>query len=150
MPKVIAIDSASGGGEGSGEPQSPWAGDIDAAGHSISDLFRINGVKVYRALISQSNEDAPVATVLENSFGSALVWSRDDVGVYSVSLLNAFTNNKTFYRINLINYTAPDVSIAHIGITKPTESSISVTSADGTFTPADSVLQAAIEILVYP
>ena len=38
--------------------------------------------KVYSALLTQSGTDAPVATVLENTLGTSLVWSYNVQGVY--------------------------------------------------------------------
>lgn len=58
----------------------------------------INGstAKVYRALLTQSGADAPVATVLENTLGGTLVWGYDDTGHYTGTLAGAFTESKTF------------------------------------------------------
>lgn len=52
--------------------------------------------KVYTALISQSGTNAPTATVLENTLGGTIVWSRFSTGVYHATLSGAFTSNKTF------------------------------------------------------
>lgn len=52
--------------------------------------------KVYTALLTQSGTDAPVATVLQNTLGGTVVWTRDDVGIYTATLALAFTTNKTF------------------------------------------------------
>jgi hypothetical protein len=49
-----------------------------------------NGVKVYRALLTQTGTDAPVATVLENTLGGDVVWTRADIGVYVGTLAGAF------------------------------------------------------------
>lgn len=51
--------------------------------------------KVYTALLTQSGTDAPVATVLENTLGGTVVWTRDNVGSYFGTLSGAFINNKT-------------------------------------------------------
>ncbi len=48
------------------------------------------GVKVYRALLTQTGTDAPVATVLENTLGGTVVWTRDDTGLYTGTLAGAF------------------------------------------------------------
>lgn len=52
--------------------------------------------KVYRALLSQTGTNAPIATVLENTLGGEVVWSRVDTGIYSGVLAGAFTANRTF------------------------------------------------------
>ena len=51
--------------------------------------------KVYSALLTQSGTDAPVATVLENTLGGEVVWSRYSEGVYMGELSNTFIINKT-------------------------------------------------------
>ena len=60
---------------------------------SGSDLLTIlntipvpDGVKVYRALLSQSGTDAPVATVLENTLVGEVVWTYDNEGFYTATL----------------------------------------------------------------
>ena len=59
----------------------------------------VNGVerpyRVYTALLTQSGEDAPVATILENTIGD-IVWERGSAGNYTGTLTNAFIENKTF------------------------------------------------------
>ena len=52
--------------------------------------------KVYTALLTQSGTDAPVATVLENTLGGTVVWTRFSQGFYEATLSSAFTLNKTF------------------------------------------------------
>lgn len=54
-----------------------------------------NGAKVYKALLTQNGTNAPVATVLENTLGGEVVWSRTDVGSYVGFLEGAF-DNKTW------------------------------------------------------
>ena len=51
--------------------------------------------KVYTALLTQSGTNAPTATVLENTLGGTVVWSRVDTGMYLATLTGAFTGNKT-------------------------------------------------------
>lgn len=68
------------------------AGSVDPNG--VLDLGL--GVKVYRALLTQTNTDAPVATVLENTLGGEVVWTRGNLGTYAGTLANAFTADKTF------------------------------------------------------
>lgn len=50
---------------------------------------------VYTALLSQSGTDAPVATVLENTLGGTVVWTRSGIGNYVGTLAGVFTINKT-------------------------------------------------------
>lgn len=65
----------------------------DATG-TVALTSNINGgAKVYKALLAQTGTDAPVATVLENSLGGTLVWTRDNVGIYFATLAGAFTTD---------------------------------------------------------
>jgi hypothetical protein len=57
-------------------------------------LDDIKGYKVYTALLTQSGENAPVATVLENTIGD--IWfTYDRIGVYLINGINFFTIGKT-------------------------------------------------------
>lgn len=61
--------------------------------------------KVYTALLTQSGENAPVATVLENTLGGEVVWTHDgsgDAGMFLGTLSNAFTTGKTAVIINSV------------------------------------------------
>lgn len=58
------------------------------------------GYKVYVALLTQAGTNAPVATVLQNTLGGTVVWTRSVSGSYIGTLANSFTLNKTFCVIN--------------------------------------------------
>lgn len=63
------------------------------------------GVKVYRAILSQTGTNAPVATVLENSLGEVPVWERTFAGVYDIpSVGSIFLAAKTFVTVSGGNY----------------------------------------------
>lgn len=105
-------------------------------------------VKAYRALLTQSSTSAPSATVLENSLGGTVVWTRTNAGQYSGTLSGAFPASKTF-----IMYPGIVGSIASPGEVFSVRSSNNVvivnTGTGGTET--DSLLSSfPIEILVYP
>ena len=51
--------------------------------------------KVYKALLTQTGTDAPVATVLENTLGGVPIWTYGGVGTYDVTLADAFPTSKT-------------------------------------------------------
>lgn len=53
------------------------------------------GVKTYVALLTQTAGNAPVATVLQNTLGGSVVWARSAQGVYTGTLVAAFTAAKT-------------------------------------------------------
>ena len=52
--------------------------------------------KVYRALLTQTGTNAPVATVLENTLGGDVVWTRGLTGIYFGTLAGAFPSGKTY------------------------------------------------------
>lgn len=73
-----------------------------ALNNSIQEVVTVGdlrGYKVYTALLTQSGEDPPVATVLENTIGD-IVWGYYGVGVYSAVLVDAFSVDKTMALIN--------------------------------------------------
>jgi len=51
---------------------------------------------VYTAIMNQSGTDAPVPTVLQNTLGGTVVWTRSNTGDYNGTLSGAFTQNKTW------------------------------------------------------
>lgn len=71
--------------------------DNDPAFHERLDdkIDGLAGVKRYVALLSQGATSDPTATVLENTLGGTVVWTRDQAGIYSGTLSNAFTQDKT-------------------------------------------------------
>jgi len=65
------------------------------ASGTIALAETIKPYKVYTALLSQSGTSAPTATVLENTLGGTIVWTRVNPGIYSGTLTGAFTTDKT-------------------------------------------------------
>ena len=57
--------------------------------------------KVYTALLTQTGTNTPVATVLENTLGGEVVWSRTRVGAYKATLFGVFTATKSFGQATL-------------------------------------------------
>ncbi len=51
--------------------------------------------KVYTALLSQTGTGAPSATILENTLGGTIVWTRNTTGIYEGTLSGVFTDLKT-------------------------------------------------------
>jgi hypothetical protein len=58
-------------------------------------LDDIRGYKVYTALLTQTGTDAPVVTVLENTLGGEVVWTRTAQGTYFGTLSETFLDDKT-------------------------------------------------------
>jgi hypothetical protein len=97
--------------------------------------------KIYRALLTQSGTDAPVATVLENSLGGTVVWTRNTAGEYLATLASAFPAAKTFFR--------PVIGTdggGSIQVIRASDNAMQVATSEG-----DDILNGnPFEILVYP
>lgn len=102
--------------------------------------------KVYTALLTQIDTNAPIAIVLENTIGD-IIWTYDDIGSYKGTLASAFTTNKTFVFINtLLSY---DVNTT--GVTTFNVNEVNVTTGiPNGGTPTNGQLEKTpIEIRVY-
>lgn len=105
--------------------------------------------KVYKALLTQTGTAAPVATVLVNTLGGTVVWTRDLAGNYTATLVAAWVINKTF--IPATSGTVPGGAYTY-SVYRANADAISLVTEDGG-TPSDDVIvsdPAYIEILVYP
>ena len=113
------------------------------------------GVKVYRALLTQSGTDAPVATVLENTLGGTVAWSRLDTGKFDGTLVGAFPADKTSNGTGFVPNTSDAWALGggSFVYARVDDDTIRLaTYSDLTGTQADAVLAVPtyIEILVYP
>ena len=109
-----------------------------------------SGAKVYRALLSQSGTAAPVATVLENTLGGDVVWSRADAGNYYATLNSAFVGNINKMRRNFYNIAEGDNIVLVLQAYNDNSINLTTISAS-TETGIDSMLEGDyVEILVYP
>lgn len=86
--------------KGSGNYLWNWLGSsLKKFGQAISPYITGGGgegYKKYVALLTQSGTDAPVATVLENTLGSDIVWYRFGVGCYYGVNSNLTDPNRVF------------------------------------------------------
>lgn len=123
------------------------AGAIDPNGEI--DLGQ--GIKVYRALLTQSGTDAPTATVLENTLGGTLVWTRDGAGTYLGTLAGAFATG-TVTPINLAAKWALDAINAVSGVTISSNVYRLQTYLAADLTTADDgvMTDTLIEFSIYP
>ena len=112
---------------------------------------------MYTALLTQSGTNAPVATVLENTLGGIVVWTRSGVGEYIGTLAGAFPLNKCSIGngdgvSGVIMYT--DVVNQYIlMLTRTSSNSVKLTQFDSYFLAAttDGIASAVpVEIKVYP
>ena len=108
---------------------------------------------VYTALLTQTGTDAPVATVLENTLGGTVVWSRDASGIYVATLSGAFTANKTTPISQREQQLADNVDDTPKWLTglRLTDNTYGLNTGNSDIGLSDSVLNGAfIEIRVYP
>lgn len=102
---------------------------------------------VYVALLTQVTTGDPSAGELQNSIG-AIVWTRDDVGVYIGTLAAAFPTDRTVVIIT------PSTALTLIAATVDASEdflTLTVQDASAAFVPFDdALLNTMIEIRVYP
>ena len=85
------------------------------------------GPKVYRALLTQTGTDAPVATVLENTLGGEVVWTRGLTGIYFGTLAGAFPSGKTY--VSPFQYV--DTSNGNYQLYRYTDDAVTIESLGG-------------------
>lgn len=103
---------------------------------------------IYVALLSQAGTDPPVATVLENTLGGTIVWTRTATGSYSATLAGAFTTGKTVVFITGDMGETLGSIFAYLHFIADV---ISVRTLSETFTLSDDRMNGtSIEIRVYP
>lgn len=130
------------------------AGSVDPNGVLNLD----NGVKVYRALLTQTGTDAPVATVLENTLGENPVQTYIEIGIFRIQIpesVPVFTANKTFITITDNSELVSGGTILYQVTARRSDVDtivINTAAADfaDTITLANGILNASIQILVYP
>lgn len=111
------------------------------------------GYLVYTALLSQESTDAPVATVLENTLGGTVVWSRAGVGDYWATSAGLFTEGKTACFVTTTLYNSNSVCI---GMTRQDNNACSLysqslaTGAALDINTSDNPDVVSVEIRVYP
>ena len=101
--------------------------------------------KVYTALLTQSGGDDPVATVLENTLGGEVVWTRDNLGVYLGTFTNAFVNSNTIIFLSPSN---AGNGLAVLWDFPSGNDEVRLSQYDETFSPV-VYLNTSIEIRVY-
>jgi hypothetical protein len=104
------------------------------------------GAKRYRALISSDNLNDPIVTVLENTLGATVAWTRSFNGIYLGTISGGFDPDKTILFIS--NGLAPLV-ITYLYV-ESNQAKIVNLLADGSATVDDMLLNASVEINVYP
>jgi hypothetical protein len=106
------------------------------------------GKKTYKGILNQSGTAAPVVTVLENSLGGTVVWTRNSAGDYTGTLAAAFPITKTL--ITSTTYTDPSADAAVMVTSGGDGDTISCYMFDSG-APADSVASyTSVIVEVYP
>lgn len=115
---------------------------------STVNAIKNGAVKVYRALLSQSGTDAPVAVVLENTLGGVPIYSRSSSGVYAATLSGAFPLGKTVVRASVDFWNS---NCYYIGVGLKDDSNIDIESRRFDASPSDlGDGYSVLEVLVYP
>lgn len=96
--------------------------------------------KTYVALLTQTGTSAPVATVLENTLGGIVTWTRNTFGNYTGTLVGAFILNKT---VGFVQSNNPSRPLSFIANNTANSFEISTNGAD------DILINASIKIYVY-
>lgn len=118
---------------------------------ALAGKAAVSTTKVYRALLSQSGTDAPVATVLENSLGGVPVWTRANPGEYLLTLASAFLGTATPIRDALFNDSGGTFDAVLGTDGGAHEYSLKTFAAADLFSPDDDCLAAYFfSIAVYP
>ena len=106
------------------------------------------GYLEYVALLTQSGTDAPVATVLKNTLGGTVVWTRSAPGEFLGTLANAFPIDRTllFSQYSLPTIVGDEVFGLFVRVSAD---AVKIGIYDGS-TFIDNVSAYPIEIRVYP
>lgn len=108
----------------------------------------ISSVKRYKALLTQTGENPPVAIILENTLGEIPIYGYEGVGIYTITTTNKFTTNKTFVKIHSFT----DEQAIGSQLFTLTDSVITFIIKDAESSVVDNILNYGswIEIEVYP
>ena len=137
-------------------PQQVINGSLSATtfygdGSGLSGVTATPSYKVYTALLTQTGTTAPVATVLENTLGGDIIWSRNGTGDYTGLLTGAFTSNKTAILLGNVRYTLSSVTLipADITVFSYSVNDVSIGTMDNSSLVDDILFNTFVEIRVY-
>ena len=122
------------------------------AGWEAANRAAVLGYKEYVALLTQSGTDAPVATVLYNDLGGAVVWTYSSVGEYIGILVGAFTANKTDpgdYSVPIGEDPTGLENGLSIFLAKTGTDAVILTAIDSSDLPANGFTGVVVKIRVY-
>ena len=111
---------------------------------------KIDGVKVYKALLNQSGTNAPVATVLQNSLGAVPTYGYTTTGLFTFTATGLLTLNKTVIYFGS-NISTDDVDAAFIQSNSLDEDGFVFSTLDNSTFAWNGVLrEIMITVEVYP
>lgn len=119
--------------------------DKNSAGVETKLSGTVGGVKQYRAILVGENGALTSTTVLDNQLSAAIVWAYSAEGVYTGTLVAAFTANLTSFNITI--GTATGGIISKIVRTSADVVTLSTFAVDG-ITAADFIGSLYITITV--
>ena len=111
--------------------------------------------KVYTALLTQSGTNAPVATVLENTFNVDFSFEYINIGLYTLSSpTNVFIANKTCFFVDVVRdlgaFSTSEVLVSYDLIIPNSIDIATINTSSGVYANANGVLNnTTIEIRVY-
>ena len=105
------------------------------------------GGKKYVALLAQSDEDPPVVTVLENSLGGTIAWTRQGFACYRATLTGAFPASKTLIRTTLGRKSSDCWWAAPQWLSEDT---FNVYTTDNSGSLMEGFQELQVEVFVYP
>lgn len=105
-----------------------------------------NDYLVYTAILNQENTDAPVATILKNTLGGTVVWTRTSPGLYVGTLAAAFPASKTW--CISINGVGDHEVISRIH--RSNDNQVEIYATDTNVFNDDLLVNTNVEIRVYP
>ena len=111
------------------------------------DAVAARPYKVYTALLSQTGTNAPTATVLENTLGGTIVWTRNLQGEYYGTLTGAFTLGKTY--VTIVNGSSIDVIPLYYQTVRISSNVVRIISSKGTAQTDSLISEMSCEIRVY-
>lgn len=109
--------------------------------------------KIYVALLNQSGTNAPTATILENTLGATITWTRNSAGSYvATASISTFAPNKTVVTIGQALEIDFETTVGLFTTYQyDTTTTLKVGVLDGGLNYLDdSLVNCPIEIRVYP
>ena len=102
----------------------------------------------YTALLSQTGTNAPVATILENTTGNTIVWTRTNTGMYRGTWGTALADlDKVFFAPALGNFKNQTVVINVFGAST---ASFQLSTQENGSLGDNELIRTGIEIRIYP